>query len=477
MEWNLKDKYKPYEQWDSSYLNKIQNEAKASPWRTKHHIEPNSGLLNDPNGFSWFNGNFHLFYQYFPYGPVHGLKSWRHLISKDLVHFKHFGDDIFPDTKLDSHGTYSGTAIEINNKLYIVYTGNVRDENWLRHSYHVSAWMDKRGNITKTNKILIDTPNDVTNHFRDPNIFRYKGNYYCIVGAQNLRKQGLIKLYKTKDDIEKPFDFVGDLNFKNSYSAYMIECPNLVFIEKKPVLIYCPQGLSKSVLDYKNIHPNVYRIAKSFDENNSKLTDVGDIQLLDYGLDCYATQAFNAPDGNVYSISWLGLPDVAYETEKYNYFGCLSFVRKLNIIDGFLTQTPVESIYSLRTNAQPLSSKENTDNCYELNLEFSCNENSEIILFADKNNNGLKIKYCPTKFLFEVDRSACGNAINPEYGSVRSCKTNTKNLTAQIFVDKSTFEIFLDSGKQVLSGRVFPNKDQNGIKLISGQIKGKYFQL
>lgn len=45
----------------------------------------------------------------------------------------------------------------------------------------------------------------------------------------------------------------------------MMECPNLVFVEEQPVLLYCPQGLDKKVLNYDNIFPNMYKIGASFD--------------------------------------------------------------------------------------------------------------------------------------------------------------------------------------------------------------------
>ena len=57
-----------------------------SSWRFKYHIQPQTGLLNDPNGFSYFN-NRHLFYQAFPFGSVHGLKVGAHLTSSDLIHW------------------------------------------------------------------------------------------------------------------------------------------------------------------------------------------------------------------------------------------------------------------------------------------------------------------------------------------------------------------------------------------------------
>ncbi|MGZ7234545.1 sucrose-6-phosphate hydrolase, partial [Streptococcus pyogenes] len=81
--------------------------------------------------------------------------------------------------------------------------------------------------------------------FRDPQIFDYEGQFYAIVGSQSLDKKGFIKLYKAVDNDVKNWVLVGDLEFGGTGSEYMIECPNLVFVNNRPVLLYSPQGLDK----------------------------------------------------------------------------------------------------------------------------------------------------------------------------------------------------------------------------------------
>ncbi len=153
--------------------------------------------------------------------------------------------------------------LQFGDDLFLFYTGNVRDENWIRHPYQIGALMDKDGKITKIDKILIDQPADSTDHFRDPQIFNFKGQYYAIVGGQDLEKKGFVRLYKAVDNDYTDWQAVGDLDFANDRTAYMMECPNLVFVGEQPVLLYCPQGLDKNVLDYDNIYPNMYKIGAS----------------------------------------------------------------------------------------------------------------------------------------------------------------------------------------------------------------------
>ena len=305
MKWTTERRYRLYQDWTQEEIQHIKENMAQSPWHTHYHVEPKTGLLNDPNGFSYFDGKWIVFYQNFPFGAAHGLKSWVQLESEDLVHFTETGVKVLPDTPLDSHGAYSGSAMQFGDNLFLFYTGNVRDENWIRHPYQIGALMDKEGNITKIDKILIDQPADSTDHFRDPQIFNFKGQYYAIVGGQDLEKKGFVRLYKAIDNDYTNWQAVGDLDFANDRTAYMMECPNLIFVGEQPVLLYCPQGLDKKVLDYDNIYPNMYKIGASFDPENAKMVDVSQLQNMDYGFEAYATQAFNSPDGRALAVAGL----------------------------------------------------------------------------------------------------------------------------------------------------------------------------
>ena len=112
-------RYRPYTDWTDGEKTKIKENVGKSPWRASYHIEPETGLLNDPNGFSYFNGKFQLFYQSWPFGAAHGLKQWVHTETEDLVHFTETGVKLLPDHENDSHGAYSGSAYQIGDKLFI----------------------------------------------------------------------------------------------------------------------------------------------------------------------------------------------------------------------------------------------------------------------------------------------------------------------------------------------------------------------
>ena len=209
MEWTREQRYLPYEKWSALTLLKLQSQAAKSKYQLHYHIHPTSGLLNDPNGFSYYNGQWHVFYQSYPFGAVHGLKSWVHLVSDDLVTWTNLGQAVLPDTKLDSHGAYSGSARQIGDKLFLMYTGNVRDQNWVRTSYQIGAWMDEADNVTKLDKPLIEAPDHVTEHFRDPQILMHNVKYYAILGAQDKKNQaGKISIWRA-DKIDGQWEDLG----------------------------------------------------------------------------------------------------------------------------------------------------------------------------------------------------------------------------------------------------------------------------
>lgn len=470
-------RYRAYSDWSKEEIAKINENVNQSPWHASYHIEPRTGLLNDPNGFSFFNGKYNLFYQNWPFGAAHGLKEWIHTESDDLVHFYVTGAELRPDTEHDSHGAYSGSAYEVDGKLFLFYTGNVRDKKWIRDTLQIGAWMDKDHNITKCENILIHKPADVTEHFRDPQIFNYKGQLYTIVGAQNLEKSGFIKVYKATDNNVETWEEVGNLDFGSTGSEYMIECPNLLFVDEKPVIIYCPQGLDKSELNYDNIYPNTFKICQSFDTENIKLVGASEIQNLDYGFEAYATQGFNTPDGRTLIVSWIGLPDIDYPTDKYNYQGAMSLVKELSIKGGKLYQYPVEAITSLRASSEQFTAKAETNNTYELELTFPPNQKSELLLFSDSKGNGLSLIVDTKEGKIILDRSKAGIQYATDFGTIRECSIDTKETTANIFVDNSIIEIFINKGEKVFTSRVFPENHQNGIQIKSGEPTGKYFEL
>lgn len=91
--------------------------------RPKIHLTPTRGWMNDPNGFVYYNGEYHLFYQHFPYDTEWGTMHWGHATSRDLINFENHPIAIYPTKQYDRNGCFSGTALIKDNKLHFYYTG------------------------------------------------------------------------------------------------------------------------------------------------------------------------------------------------------------------------------------------------------------------------------------------------------------------------------------------------------------------
>ena len=87
MEWTREQRYRRIEEVSKEEYDALKQQVSQCCYRQTYHNQPITGLLNDPNGFSYFNGEYHMFYQWFPLGPVHGVKYWYHTTSTDLVHW------------------------------------------------------------------------------------------------------------------------------------------------------------------------------------------------------------------------------------------------------------------------------------------------------------------------------------------------------------------------------------------------------
>ena len=95
--WTDKEKKRTLSIYDHHELRQLHDRIAQSVWREKFHIQTVTGLMNDPNGFCFFDGKWHLFYQWFPFGAVHGLKHWYHVESEDLMTWENKGLAMKPD--------------------------------------------------------------------------------------------------------------------------------------------------------------------------------------------------------------------------------------------------------------------------------------------------------------------------------------------------------------------------------------------
>ncbi len=99
--------------------------------RPDFHLSVRTGWMNDPNGFSYYKGRYHMFYQYYPYDTKWGPMHWGHAVSTDLLHWDYLPAALAPDEAYDRDGCFSGSAIELpDGRQLLMYTGVVRTPQW-----------------------------------------------------------------------------------------------------------------------------------------------------------------------------------------------------------------------------------------------------------------------------------------------------------------------------------------------------------
>ena len=440
------------------------NNLHSDLWRLNFHLMPPIGWLNDPNGLCYFKGEYHIFFQYSPFNVNGELKFWGHYKSKDLINWEYLGVPLLPDQPFDCHGTYSGSALIEDEKMYLYYTGNVKysGENYDyinngRGSNTILAISDGNNIISK--KCLLtneDYPKNFTCHIRDPKVWKENDNYYMVLGGRTKEDKGVILLYKSLDKIN--WNFLNIIENKNKF-GYMWECPDLFNLDNKTILMISPQGVEEQGYKYQNIYQSGYYILNGdYKTNNYSLNVFTEI---DRGFDFYAPQTFLDNKNRRILIGWFGLPDIenfyTNKTIEKGWQHALTIPRVLKIISNKIYQQPIEELKSLRKEQLNIENNKiyNIDCCFELLIENILNditiklENDVIIQFKE---NLFTLK-------FDSDKLGCGR-------TSRSVEINNCNKL-QIFVDYSSIEIFINDGEEVFSTRFYPN-EKNIILEING---------
>lgn len=475
MELQKEKKYIRIDQVSQNEIDSLILRVNSCSWRQTYHIQPISGLLNDPNGFCFYNGGYHLFYQWHPLGPFHGLKYWYHTKSKDLVHWENVGIAIRPDDYYDSHGAYSGSAVEHNGNLYLLYTGNTRDENFERHPHQCIAIMDAQGNITKLEKSVLDkVPAGYTEHFRDPKVWKEGEKFYAVIGAQRTDKTGCVCLLSSTDLLE--WQFEGELATNLNLFGFMWECPDYFEMEDHGVLIFSPQGVDPEGDLYQNIYQSGYILGDKIDLERKILTH-GNFVELDRGFDFYAPQTMADPNGRRILVGWMGLPEIEYPSDINGWAHCLTVPRELSVLDGRLIQKPVLELQKLRKEKVETADRISNETkmyedfagvAYELVCEFEQEDAVEygIEIRAGEDEKTV-VKYDAVQGKVILDRAQSGKVIGSVYGTERKCRINEKVFKFHVFVDSSSVEIFVNDGVEVFTSRIFPDLKSKEIRFFA----------
>ena len=463
--WTREERYRVLK--DAEEIRPLHESIRRSDYRQQYHIQSVTGLLNDPNGFVYHDGVWHLFYQWCPWGAVHGLKYWYHTVSKDLVTWKNMGACIRPDTLYDNKGAYSGSALPTEDSLYLYYTGNHRDENWVRKSY--TCMVDLKDDGTPVKLPALFGPNGgYTEHQRDPKIIHNErnGKYYLVIGAQTPRKTGCVIIYRS-DEPTCGWEFAGELivpGFEDF--GDMWECPSIETISGYDVLLFCPQHL---LLPGRGgtVHHSGYLLGHMDWESLVFTPESTSFHVLDFGFDSYAAEcAANPKEKNKATlVAWMGLPDASYPTDEEDWSGCLTLPRELRVRDRRLIQQPLDALRALRGKKLDLETNDRLPRVCELELISRGGDVSLRLLAKEDGTGGLLIAYDDDARTITVDRSQLSKRFNIEQGEQRSRPLPKGLFHLRVFMDRSSVEIFVNDGDAVFSSRIFPVEGEDSLRL------------
>lgn len=436
-------------------------------WRNQFHIEMEQGLINDPNGLCYVNGEYKIFYQWNPTGCEHKNKHWGLVKTKDFVHYSKPEIILKPNQSIDKDGCYSGCGVMLSDQLHLFYTGNVKDGD-IRIPHQCMAILDEKDQLLCKEAIIVGTPKGYTGHFRDPFYFKMNDLYCLLLGIQNDDLKGRMVVY-TSNDL-KHWNFYGEVKTRFEDFGYMWECPNFVSFNDVDALIFSPQGLICEELRYQNRYQSGYVLGKYDFEHNE--FNHGEFYELDHGFDFYAPQVFTH-EGRTMMIAWMGMPDEEseYPTAEDGYLYTLTLPRDITSVNGKLIQKLSKEYYNLREqlifnecihDVKAFSYSLHT--CAEINLELEYSSRIECVFGYGKEQ---------LKLIFDPEKEVCTLVkANFHYGKdTKRCMTYTgHHVKLQMILDTSVLEIFINEGEAVMSSLFYPLHELNEFKIISEDV-------
>ena len=430
-------------------------------YKLNYHLMPPTGWLNDPNGLCFYKGTYHIYYQYCKDVMGEGEKCWGHYSSKDFKSYKKEEIALFPDLDIDKDGVYSGSTL-IEDGMHIFYTGNVKlkgnydyiHAGRLSNTIHVYS---KDGLHFSNKEVVLDNkdyPSNLSNHIRDPKVFKENDTYYMVLGARNNDDVGLVLFYSSKD--LKKWTFEKEIKSDKKF-GYMWECPDLFKLNGDTFLITCPQGIKQEGYLYENDNQNGY-----FKVEDSRAFDY---TTLDYGYDFYAPSSFVDENNRRILIAWLGLPDNPYlnPTIKDGWQNALSLPRVLTNVNHKIYQYPVKEILDLMYETRMISI-DNKELVEQKACQIHFDNNGDFKL----NLNNLTLNYENNLFslIFNNDKT------NRKQRDIQINKINE----IDIFLDNSTIEIFINKGEKTLSSMYYDDYDDLRIS-SDKQLEIKYSKM
>ena len=456
----------------NEHFLRIRRQKAFSPHMPTYHFVPPANLMNDPNGVIRWGNEYHLFYQYNPYGAFHDTKHWGHAVSKDLVTWRDLPIALTPTPHSpDSSGCWSGSAINWNGTPAVMYTGvqgvhsEIQTQCIAISDDGLISWKKHFGNpvISEVPQIARQTRN-----FRDPYIFEDEDGWSVLLGSQILEQGGALFLYHSKDLFN--WEYKGSLLTGNeSETGSPWECPNLLKIGDKHVLIF------SSLNPYKRVFYHIGRY------ENFQFTSES-TGLLDFGV-MYAPLAFNDLDGRHLMYGWIQEERPSDIQKIIGWSGAMTLPRQLSLKDKRLIQRVPKEVEQLRNEHHHFDYSKETrlEETTELSvagrslemrtvihpplqgkLTFRVLCHSEKLEYTD-----IILDFTERQLYVEREQSSLDPDVRKHCQQMSLASLTDENWTLHFFIDHSVIEIIINEHLS-LTARLYPTLPQsNRLFLIS----------
>ena len=428
-------------------------------YRPLYHHTPLYGWMNDPNGIFYKDGVWHLYFQYNPFGSQWENMNWGHSTSRDLIHWTYEGVPIQPDAL---GVIYSGCCVVDKdnvagfgkNAVIAFYTSAGTSQ-----TQSIAYSLDNGKTFTKYAGNPIVTSN--VPDFRDPKVFWNEDtqlwNLILAAGQQ-------MSIYSSKN----LKDWTFESHFGEGYGNHdgVWECPDLIKMGNKWVLL-CninPGGpYGGSATQYFVGHFDGHKFTC---ESAPTVT-----KWLDYGKDQYATVTFNnAPNGRIVAIPWMSNWQYGNHVPTLQFRSANGLPRELGLFsyqgESYISVKPSPEVFKAFSNKtstklQPASYIEVTNIKGNASITLKNNQNEEVVMVYDAK-----------KDTFSMDRNQSGvSDFSSEFKAVTTSPTYGAISGLQIFVDKSSIEVFDVDGKMAMTNIVFPTSPYTDVVAKGCKVK------
>ena len=453
-------------------------------YRPTYHFTPEYGWMNDPNGMVYLDGEYHLFYQYNPFGAMWGNMHWGHAVSTDLTSWTYLPVAIGPDSL---GAIFSGSAVidKYNtagfgeNAMVAIYTsaGKVQTQS-------IAYSTDKGRTFTKYDKNPVIANPDIPD-FRDPKVFWHKESNQWVMA---LATKQTITFYGSPN--LKEWSRLSEFGEGIGDHGGVWECPDLFPLSYN--------GKTKWVL-LVSINPGgpnggsaTQYFVGDFDGKTFKPDALPYPLWIDYGRDNYAGVTWsNIPeaDGRRIFIGWMSNWDYANQVPSKYFRSANTVPRELKLASNgnhlILTSYPVKEINALKNKEKNLIDDVTVKAEYRIEKLLSVNEgtyeieftlqpeNTDIFGFSLENtkNEKIEVKFDKAAKQIILDRRTSGlSAFKDNFASeMKAPLTAGKEYRIRLLVDKASVELFVNEGEAVMTSIFFPTENMNTLRLFTAK--------